>query len=62
MRCLGCDTEVTIIRARHNYEISKGEDDHWGKSDGEVSYVCGYCREELSISDIAVILEQVDEL
>ncbi len=62
MECSGCNTEVTVIFARHNYEISKSEGDHWGKSDGEVTYVCGKCQEDLGVSDIEDILMQVDEL
>ncbi len=62
MQCLGCDTGVTIILARHDYEITKSEGDHWGKSDGEVRYACGTCHEDLDVSDIEDILAQVDEL
>jgi len=63
MNCPNCGNELTEIFANHDYTIVLDtETQSWVKHDVNVDYVCGWCKEVLSVHDIEDILKQVDEL
>lgn len=63
LQCPSCGAILTEILVHHNYTIEYSEEqEKWVKSDGDASYLCVNCMEELDIGDIEDILRQVDEL